>query len=230
MSVRQSLVTMKGRKDGLVLVMDDACAYEALLQELKEKLSVNQHLYREGPVTSVKVQVGNRYISESQRSELTAIIRSFDHLKVDDIQSNVLTREEFEAEKSKEKIVSVARMIRSGQVLSVEGDLLLIGDVNPGGVVSATGNIFVLGALRGIAVAGTQGNERNAVIAASIMQPTQLKIGRVISRTEEEPANEMKNDHVLECAYLDSSVDKIVIDRLHTVLKKRHLSLLLTKP
>lgn len=230
MSVRQSLVTMKGRKDGLVLVMDDACAYEALLQELKEKLSVNQHLYREGPVTSVKVQVGNRYISESQRSELTAIIRSFDHLKVDDIQSNVLTREEFEAEKSKEKIVSVARMIRSGQVLSVEGDLLLIGDVNPGGVVSATGNIFVLGALRGIAAAGTQGNERNAVIAASIMQPTQLKIGRVISRTEEEPANEMKNDHVLECAYLDSSVDKIVIDRLHTVLKKRHLSLLLTKP
>ncbi|GGL41232.1 septum site-determining protein MinC [Sporolactobacillus putidus] len=230
MSIKQPLVTMKGRKDGLVLVMDDTCAYEALLHELKEKLSVNQQLYKEGPVTSVKVQVGNRYISESQRSELMAIIRSFDHLKVDDIWSNVLTREEFETEKSKEKIVSVARIIRSGQVLSVEGDLLLIGDVNPGGVVSATGNIFVLGALRGIASAGTPGNEQNSVIAASIMKPTQLKIGRIISRTAEEPANEMKNDHVLECAYVDLSVGKIVIDRLQAVLKKSHLSLLLKMP
>lgn len=230
MSDSQPLVTMKGRKDGLVLVMDETCTYDSLLQELKEKLSVNQHLYKEGPLTSVKVQVGNRYISETQRSELMTIIRSFDHLKVDKIESNVMTREEFETEKSREKLVSVARMIRSGQVFSVEGDLLLIGDVNPGGIVSATGNIYVLGALRGIASAGTPGNKQDAVIAASVMKPTQLKIGGIISRTEEEPVDEMKNDHVLECAYVDLAIGKIVIDRLHTVLKKDQMSLLLTKP
>ncbi|RYL93879.1 septum site-determining protein MinC [Sporolactobacillus sp. THM7-4] len=230
MSVRQPFVTMKGRKDGLVLVMDETCAFDALIQELKDKLSVNSQLYKEGPVTSVKIQAGNRYISQSQRAELMSIIRSFDRLQVDEIESNVMTREEYDREKSREKLVSVSRIIRSGQVLSVEGDLLLIGDVNPGGIVSATGNVFVLGALRGKATAGVPGNEQNTVIAASIMKPTQLKIGRFMSRTEEDnPIDEMKNDHVMECAYVDFSLEKVVIDRLHTVIRKNNLSLQLTK-
>ncbi|RYM06847.1 septum site-determining protein MinC [Sporolactobacillus sp. THM7-7] len=220
MTSRQPLVMMKGRKDGLVLVMNETCSYDALLQELKEKLSVNHQLYKEGPAIPVKIQTGNRYVSRLQRTELMDIIRSYDHLEVDGIESNVMTREEFEAEKSRERLVSFTRIVRSGQVLSVEGDLFLIGDVNPGGVVSATGSIYILGALRGIAAAGEPGNEQNRVIAASIMKPTQLKIGRLMSRTEEEPLDEMKNDHVMECAYADLVLGKIVIDRLNAVMKK----------
>ncbi|WP_100488714.1 septum site-determining protein MinC [Sporolactobacillus pectinivorans] len=223
MSDSQPLVTMKGRKDGLVLVMDETCAYDALIDELKEKLSVNRHLYKDGPIISVKVQTGNRYISESQRSELIDVVRSFDRLQVESIESNVMTVKEFEKKRVKERLVSVARVVRSGQVLCIEGNLLLIGDVNPGGTVSATGNVYVLGALRGIACAGTSDDEKNAVIIASIMKPTQLRIGKRISRTEEEPMDELKNDHVLECAYADPSLDKIVIDRLQTVLKQRDL-------
>ena len=64
------------------------------------------------------------------------------------------------------EIVSVTRIIRSGQVLKVPGDLLLIGDVNPGGTVMAGGNIFVMGILKGIAHAGCYGNEE-AMVAAS---------------------------------------------------------------
>src|SRR5699024_10424628 len=73
------------------------------------------------------------------------------------------------------------RVVRSGQVLRVEGDLLLIGDVNPGGKVVATGDIYIMGNLRGIAHAGINGN-RKAIIAASYMKPTQLRIADYISR------------------------------------------------
>ena len=77
--------------------------------------------------------------------------------------------------------MSVAKIIRSGQVLNVTGDLLLIGDVNPGGTVIADGNIFILGALKGIAHAGFDGNTE-AVIAASVMKPSQLRISDVLNR------------------------------------------------
>ncbi|MCO7127949.1 septum site-determining protein MinC [Sporolactobacillus shoreicorticis] len=229
MSATQPLITMKGRKDGLVLVMDEACAYRDLVRELKEKLAANTNLYKEGPVISVKIQAGNRYISAAQRDQLKEIIHSFDHLKVDDIQSNVITLEDIAKKKAQEKIVPIARIIRSGQVLSIEGDLLLIGDVNPGGTVSATGNIYIFGALRGVAAAGSADDRKSAVIVASIMKPTQLKIGQVISRNENNTIDEMKEDHLLECAYLDEKIGKIVIDRVHAALKKRNLSFALEK-
>ncbi|MCL1630511.1 septum site-determining protein MinC [Sporolactobacillus sp. CPB3-1] len=229
MSVIQPLVTMKGRKDGLVLVMDETCAYRDLVHELKVKLTENTNLYKDGPIISVKVQVGNRYISTEQREQLRDIIHAFERLKVDEIQSNVMSLEEIAQKQKQERIIRMARIIRSGQVLSVEGDLLLIGDVNPGGKVSASGNIYILGALRGIASAGLANDGKGAVIVASLMMPTQLKIGQVISRNEYSAVEEMKEDHLLECAYLDEKIGKIVIDRLHTALKKQNLSLTLNK-
>lgn len=85
--------------------------------------------------------------------------------------------------KEEAEIISVSKIVRSGQVLEVKGDLLLIGDVNPGGTVRAGGNIFVLGSLKGIAHAGFNGNN-HAVIAASEMLPTQLRINHVLNRSQ----------------------------------------------
>ena len=67
---------------------------------------------------------------------------------VDSIHSNVMTKEEVEHLRQEHEIVSVSGIIRSGQVLKVPGDLLLIGDVNPGGTVMAGGNIFVMGIIK----------------------------------------------------------------------------------
>lgn len=224
MSKRQPFVMMKGKKDGLVFVMDEMCSYEELVRELRDKLALNQKHYQDGPLTSVKVQVGNRYLSPSQKDELAGIIHSYENLFVADIESNVLTRKEYDETASRRQLVQIRRIVRSGQVLNVKGDLFLIGDVNPGGVVSATGNIYIMGALRGIAHAGVSGKEQEAIIAASVMKPTQLKIGRFISRTEEEPGGELKNDHLMECAYVDLSLSQIMIDRLQTVCKNNRVS------
>lgn len=60
-------------------------------------------------------------------------------------------------------------------MLHVKGNLLLIGDVNPGGTVIAGGNIFVIGALRGIAHAGYYG-DAEAVIAASVMNQCNFEL------------------------------------------------------
>lgn len=71
--------------------------------------------------------------------------------------------------------------LRSGMVLEYDGSIILLGDVNPGAQVRATGNIIVLGALKGVAHAGAQG-ERDAYVFALNLAPVQLRIADIITR------------------------------------------------
>lgn len=210
-------VTIKGTKDGLTLHLDDTCSYDDLKKELERKLSNSTRVQEEQQLLSVKVKVGNRYLTKTQEEELKDLIRQKRNLIVDDLETNVISRDEAEKLRQETEIVPVAKVIRSGQVLEITGDLLLIGDVNPGGTVKATGNIFVMGALKGIAHAGSAGDDE-AVIAASVMKPSQLRISDCINRAPDEvPEDE---NRAMECAYI-SDTKQIVVDRLQVLMKKR---------
>lgn len=71
--------------------------------------------------------------------------------------------------------------IRAGEHLQVEGSVLLLGDVNPGGRISAEGHVLVWGKLRGVAHAGSRG-DRGARITALHLRPLQLRIADVVAR------------------------------------------------
>jgi septum site-determining protein MinC len=78
-----------------------------------------------------------------------------------------------------ESAVLVRRTLRSGFSLEHFGHVVVIGDVNPGAEVIATGDVVVWGRLRGMVHAGAEGNE-NAVVCALDLSPTQLRIaGRI---------------------------------------------------
>ena len=70
--------------------------------------------------------------------------------------------------------------VRAGESISSNGNLCIIGDVNPGAIVSAKKNIYVWGKLLGVAFAGKSGN-RNASIASLYLNPLQLRIADVIA-------------------------------------------------
>ena len=70
--------------------------------------------------------------------------------------------------------------VRSGERISSNGNLCIIGDVNPGAIVSAKKNIYVWGKLLGIAFAGKGGN-KNASISSLYLYPLQLRIADVIA-------------------------------------------------
>ena len=75
--------------------------------------------------------------------------------------------------------------VRSGEYIETAGDLLILGDVNPGAKVSAEGNIIIWGRLLGIAHAGKQGNSK-ATISALQLRPVQLRIAKKIARGPKE--------------------------------------------
>ena len=70
--------------------------------------------------------------------------------------------------------------IRSGERISSNGNLCIIGDVNPGAIVSAKKNIYVWGKLLGVAFAGKSGH-KNASIASLYLNPLQLRIADIIA-------------------------------------------------
>lgn len=70
--------------------------------------------------------------------------------------------------------------VRSGRSVWHEGHVVVLGDVNPGAEIIATGNVVVWGRLRGLVHAGA-GGDMAAVICALDLNPTQLRIADQIA-------------------------------------------------
>ena len=99
--------------------------------------------------------------------------------------------------------------VRSGEYLESPGDLLILGDVNPGAKVSAEGNIIIWGRLLGIAHAGSEGNSE-ATISALQLRPVQLRIAKKVARGPKEKPQL----GLAEQARIDS--EEIIISPLET--------------
>ena len=75
--------------------------------------------------------------------------------------------------------------IRAGEHIHSKGDLLVLGDVNPGAIVSANGNVMIWGKLLGIAHAGKSGNSK-ATISSLSLKPVQLRIADKVAKGPKE--------------------------------------------
>ncbi len=65
--------------------------------------------------------------------------------------------------------------VSQGESLSCHGDLLVVGNVEAGGLVEATGNIYIMGRLNGIAVCN--GDYEDIRIMAAEFKPQRVSIG-----------------------------------------------------
>jgi septum site-determining protein MinC len=94
--------------------------------------------------------------------------------------------------------------IRSGVEIRHPGTVIVLGDINPGGIVIADADILVWGRLRGVAHAGATGN-KDCLIMALQMEPTQLRIADAVARA---PEKLPKQFHA-EVAYITNDTIRI---------------------
>ncbi|NJM46722.1 MAG: septum site-determining protein MinC [Alkalinema sp. RU_4_3] len=71
--------------------------------------------------------------------------------------------------------------LRSGVEIRHNGTVVVMGDLNPGSSIVATGDILVWGRLRGNAHAGAKGNGRSRIMALQ-MEPAQIRIADFVAR------------------------------------------------
>ncbi|MCS7248110.1 MAG: septum site-determining protein MinC [Anaerolineales bacterium] len=81
-----------------------------------------------------------------------------------------------------EEALLINKTLRSGYRVEYAGHVVVLGDVNPGAEIIASGSIMVWGRLRGVAHAGAEGNTQ-AIVCALDLQPTQLRIAGQIALT-----------------------------------------------
>lgn len=105
----------------------------------------------------------------------------------------------------------INQTLRSGQTVSYEGNILIIGDAHPGSEIVATGDITVWGILGGIAHAGSLGNV-TAKVRALKLNAIQLRIAGLYARRNDTlnvPYVQKTNDFTPEEALIEEG--KIVI-------------------
>ncbi len=105
----------------------------------------------------------------------------------------------------------INQTLRSGQTVSYEGNILIIGDAHPGSEIIAGGDITVWGILGGIAHAGSQGNV-SAKVRALKLNAIQLRIAGLYARRNDTlnvPYVQKTNEFTPEEAQIEDG--KIVI-------------------
>lgn len=207
----KQIITIKGNQEGLIFYIDDTSSFQDAIDEL-EKTIANTPSRETDNEVSIIINLGNRYVTDKQQQLLMEIIESDKRFSIERFDSNVISKLAAEEMFEQVEIKSFSRIIRSGQVLEVKGDLLLLGDVNPGGEVRASGSIYVVGKLQGIAHAGIKGN-KEAVIIASYMEPSQLRISNLISR----PSDNEKVGTYMEYGFIDKELQQISITNLRSL-------------
>uniref|UniRef100_UPI004024F8C2 septum site-determining protein MinC n=1 Tax=Candidatus Scatousia sp. TaxID=3085663 RepID=UPI004024F8C2 len=121
-----------------------------------------------------------RYPEEDEVSNQTAEDKEIEIVEIEDGFDDAEIKK-YNKETEKLPTLYIHRTLRSGQSISSEGNIVIIGDVNPGAEIVAKGDITVWGILGGIAHAGSDGNTYSKIRALKL-NAIQLRIGDIFAR------------------------------------------------
>ena len=192
MTETNSLIQIKGLRDGLLVSLDDApweTQLSALIAQVDSQpsffqgarlaLDVASQILHVSDLASLRDQLSERgiflwaVISESPTTEQTAQLLGL-ATRISKPRPEE-TRDFAIDDLGEETALFLDRTLRSGTRIEFAGHVVVLGDVNPGAEIVAEGNVIVWGRLRGMVHAGSKGN-REAVICALDFSPMQLRI------------------------------------------------------
>ncbi|NLP14388.1 MAG: septum site-determining protein MinC [Clostridium sp.] len=222
--MKDSSVIFKGSLDCLTIIMKEEEDYSTIFENIEKKIESSGRFFK-GTTLSVKYR--GKKLSKEEENKIFELLKnkSGANIKIFEEDTEEPVRVErkvqpplthpkirmsnFYFKNLDEGITKFHRgTVRSGQSVKFDGNLVVIGDVNPGGEVVATGNVVVMGSLRGVVHAGSNGN-REALVVALNLQPTQLRIADVITRSPDE--KEIMSQFIPELAYIKE--DTVYIER-----------------
>lgn len=199
-------VVIKGTKEGLTVFIEKNDDFDDIRDKIYRKLAEGKGFFEGG---KVKLKLKNGSFNSEQYKMLESLFTEFgmDLLEASSPKTIIFPKPH------RKRVLLLKKTVRSGQKILYKGTIIIIGDSNPGSELIATGDIIVMGALRGMAHAGAQG-DTTAMVAAGKLQPTQLRIANVISRP---PEGKQEPPQIPEIARLKNNV--IVIDPYYMLNK-----------
>ena len=170
----------------IILNVNVIAEMNEILEELQIKLPRLRDFYQ---TSTIPMRVTGRLFTENEIKKVKAAIRAEIpvEIKFDDI-SDLLglhaIKKTFEADTDISETKFIQNSLRSGHKEEYPGSIVVCGDVNFGAEIIAGGNIMILGALRGVAHAGANGNTM-AIISANNIDLTQIRIANLVREVGE---------------------------------------------
>lgn len=206
-------VSIKGVRQGILLVLPDDQEWDTVREVLKEKLEAASTLITgakaqldlgDRPVTAEQLEALSAELKDGHQMEIAGVVASHEETvaAVEAVGLSMVVPTAAPAPTAeKAKVIPVPtdpstfnnnamymrQTIRSGQSVRHDGTIIICGDVNAGAEVIATGDIIVFGTLRGVAHAGATGDEDAQIIAINL-RPTQIRIAGYIARSPDTAA------------------------------------------
>lgn len=196
--MEKEVIAFKGVSQGIYLEINGS-NMEVIKDKLNKKIKKSPGFYQGTKFLYIEAED----LSPKEVLDIHLILKykydfkiAFDDLDFSSVNIEEADTEEVVEEKIEEKPIEelvsgeemtkfVYRTLRSGQEVEYNGNIVVIGDVNPGAFLKANGNIIVMGSLRGVAHAGLNGNMKSIVAAYQLM-PNQLRIGDIIVRAPDD--------------------------------------------
>ena len=206
-------VSIKGTAEGLTITIGSG-SWPTIVEELADRLNQRATFFKGGRVSLV---VGERLLNTEEigtvgqllagqhmtlwavngQAEETRLAAQSLGLEIETTMSVSASTSDVD-EAAELTTTTIRRTLRSGQSVEYAGNVVIIGDVNPGAKVVAGGHIIVWGRLRGTAQAGAV-TAQEAFICALELAPMQLIIGHIISRS---PMGERPAQVIPEIAFV----------------------------
>jgi len=187
--MNMDICRIRGSREGLVITVAAGAEFGDVLKQLGDKLAAAEGFFAGA---KVKLAFEDNQFTQEQVKALAELVGAYGMdldrdqpvTKYSPITPVAAVQKEAETI-SGEQTLLVRRTLRSGQKLHYDGNVVVMGDVNPGAEVACTGDIIVLGSLRGVAHAGIA-DRVDAMVFAFRLEPTQLRIAHYISRSPDE--------------------------------------------
>lgn len=179
-------IKISQRAEEIVLNINIIAEMHEIISELESKIPKLKDFYQS---SKIPIRITGKLFSENEIEIIRRIIQNeIDvEIKFDDV-SDLLglhaIKKTFQTNTEISETKYIQNSIRSGQREEYTGSIVILGDVNAGGEVIAGGNVTVVGALRGVAHAGANGNML-AMISANSIDVTQIRIGNLVKEIEE---------------------------------------------
>ncbi|MDF2593860.1 MAG: Septum formation inhibitor MinC [Clostridia bacterium] len=226
----ENLVVFKGTAEGIVVLLDEEADFEEIMDNFKQKLEQSKAFFKGSKVT---MRFKGRSLNRQQQDRLLMLLANQNVINI----SFVHAFEEESSEQEDNHLVWIKEqldsqyaslshfhygIVRSGHHVDYQGNVIVLGDINPGGVVTAGGNVIVLGALKGKVHAGLNMKNDKPFIVACTMNPIQIGIKSSIAQSPNGEFGCMANTNCPQIAYLHDEqiyVDQIDFKTLNHMLK-----------
>ena len=172
-------VIIKGKNDRLVIALNPDIDFLDICDILKTKILEAKSFIGN---SRMAIEFSGRTLTNEEENKLIGIITDNSNIVISYIFSKRTDSEEEIDLENINPLIEEGKThffrgtLRSGSKIESDGNIVVLGDVNPSSIIKARGNVIVLGHLNGTVYAGLGGDDR-AFIAAIYFNPIQLTIG-----------------------------------------------------